>query len=114
MDLRTALKEQYRGGLKMLAQCIEKCPDDMWSEVMSHEQTTWLCIRSFWRIAYHAAYFTHLYLGQDEDAFQPWPGREKIEALEGMWVRPWGTEPFEFPEDTAVPTQKYILDYIAY
>ena len=115
MDIRTALKEQYRGGLRMLAECIEKCPDDLWAYQFSDEtnERGWRCIRSFWRIAYHAAFYTHLYMGQGEEAFQPWPGRKPGEN-EGMWGAPWGTEPFEFPEDARVPSQKEILEYIDY
>ena len=30
MELRQALKEQYHAGLAMLAECVEKCPADMW------------------------------------------------------------------------------------
>jgi hypothetical protein len=114
MDIRTALKEQYHGGLKMLAQCVEKCPDDLWTYVWSNERDDkWLCIRSFWRIALHAAYFTHLYLGQGEDAFQPWPGRRKDEHEE-MWKAPWNMEAFEMPEDTKPYSKQEVSDYISY
>jgi hypothetical protein len=65
MELRQALKEQYHAGLAMLAECVEKCPEGMWLEG-EHPRT-------FWRIAFHAAFFTHLYLGQNEEAFAPWP-----------------------------------------
>jgi hypothetical protein len=60
MDLRAALKEQYHAGLAMLAECVEKCPDDLW--------TSGTHPRTFWRIAFHAAFFTHNYLVQDEAA----------------------------------------------
>ena len=73
MDLRRALKEQYHGGLAMLAECVEKCPEDMWT-AGAHPRT-------FWRIAFHAAFFTQLYLGQNEAAFQPWPGTPGTSAM---------------------------------
>ena len=47
MELRTALKEQYHAGLTMLRQCVEQCPDDLW--------TSGAHPRPFWRIAFHAA-----------------------------------------------------------
>lgn len=76
MDLRQALKEQYHAGLAMLAECVEKCPEQLWLEG-AHPRTVW-------RIAFHAAFYTHLYLGQGEAAFVPWPGgREGIDA--GLW-----------------------------
>lgn len=115
MDVRAGLKEQYHAGLKMLAECVEKCPDDMWTDQLSVEKDErGLCVRSFWRIAYHSAYYTHLYMGQGEEAFEPWPERNKEQALEGMWHAPWGMEPFEMPEDIEPPTKQYILDYIAF
>jgi hypothetical protein len=75
MELRQALKEQYHAGLAMLAECVEKCPEDVWRE---GEQS-----RPFWGIAFHAVYYTHLYLVQNEAAFQPWPGQRENRLPEG-------------------------------
>lgn len=49
----------------MLRQCVELCPDEVWISG-GHPRT-------FWRIAYHAAAYTHLYLFPDLDSFRPWP-----------------------------------------
>lgn len=62
---RQALKEQYHAALAMLAECVQKCADDLW--------TSRGYPRTFWRIAFHAAYFTHLYLGQNEEAYLTFP-----------------------------------------
>lgn len=100
--LRKALKEQYHAGLAMLAECIERCPDDLWT-AGKHPRT-------FWRIAYHAAFFTHLYLGQDEAAFQPWThNRPGADCL-------WGsdTEPYELPEEIPRYERKEMLQYVAF
>ncbi len=102
--IRQALQEQYHAGLAMLAACVENCPDDLWT-AGTHPRT-------FWRIAFHAAYFTHLYLGQNEDAYQPWPGRP--EGCPGLWRKPWDVEPYELPEDFAPYTKGQMRDYIAY
>jgi hypothetical protein len=75
MELRQALKEQYHAGLAMLAECVEKCPEDVWLEG-EHE-------RPFWGIAFHAVFYTHLYLVQNEAAFQPWPGQRGNHLPEG-------------------------------
>ena len=105
MELRAALKEQYHAGLAMLAECVEKCPEGMWL-VGRHP-------RAFWRIAFHAAFYTHLYLGQNEAAFQPWPGRrEGIHPR--LWEAPAEVEPYELPEEAAVYTKAEILEYIRY
>ena len=101
--LRQALKEQYHASLAMLAECVQKCPDDLW--------TSGTYPRAFWRIAFHAAYYTHLYLGQNEDVYQPWPDRP--EGCPELWQKP-SVEPYDLPEDFAPYTQKQLLDYIAY
>ncbi|HEY3329153.1 MAG TPA: hypothetical protein VGK19_03955 [Capsulimonadaceae bacterium] len=105
MKLRNALKEQYHAALAMLAECVEKCPDELWL-AGKHPRT-------FWRIAFHTAFYAHLYLGQGEDAFSPWPGRrEGIHA--GLWERPEGVEPYELPEGVEIYQRHEILDYIAF
>lgn len=105
MNVRQALTEQYHAGLAMLAECVEKCPEE-----------TWLAgayPRTFWRIAFHAAFFTHLYLGQNEEAFQLWPGRrEGIHTR--LWHRPSEMEPYELPEEAEIYRKREILDYIRF
>jgi hypothetical protein len=75
MELRQALKEQYHAGLAMLAECVEKCPEDVWLEGELE--------RPFRGIAFHAVFYTHLYLVQNEAAFQPWPGQRENRLPEG-------------------------------
>lgn len=105
MDIREALKEQYHAGLAMLADCVEKCPDELWT---SGEYP-----RSFWRIALHAAFFTQVYLGQDEDAYEPWPERTRDE-FEPMWQTPANLEPYELPDAIRVFSREELREYIAY
>ena len=105
MELRQALKEQYHAGLAMLAECVEKCPESMWLEG-EHPRT-------FWRIAFHAAFFTHLYLGQNERAFQPWPGRREG-IHHRLWEQPAYVEPYELPEGVASYGRSEIIDYIRF
>lgn len=65
MEINRALVGQFRAGLAMLRECVDLCPDDRWGAV---EQPP----RSFWRIAYHAAFYTHLYLSQSYADFVAW------------------------------------------
>jgi hypothetical protein len=58
----------------MLRQAVERCPDDLW---LAGEHP-----RNFWRIAYHACFYTHLYLAQNEAAFTRW---EKHRDCAGLW-----------------------------
>lgn len=120
MNIQSALKEQYHAALAMLADCIQKCPDDLWTtpsrKDVDPDEPGRFCVRSFWRIAFHGIFFTHLYLGQNEDAFQPPPEnlavRKKTPA--GMWGKPWDAEPYELPDEAEPPTQRELLEYIAY
>lgn len=110
MDIRAALKEQYHAGLAMLAECVEQCPDDLWTETRPDKYGDRPIFRDYWRIAMHTLFFTHLYLAQNEDAFQPWPDRRPGE--EGMWHKPWDLEPYEMPEDTKPYSKQEVLQYI--
>lgn len=102
--LRQALKEQIHASLAMLAQCIERCPDDLWGSG-THP-------RAFWRITFHAVFYAQLYMGQNEAAFQPWPGhREDVAALLNGAAE---IEPYEFPKETIPYTQKEMLGYLAH
>ncbi len=105
MELREALKEQYHAGLAMLAECVEKCPEGVWIDGENP--------RTSWRIAFHTAFFTHLYLGQNEEAFEPWPGgREGIHHR--LWREPWDVEPSELPEGAERYGRNEILEYIRF
>lgn len=92
MELREALKEQYHAGLAMLAECVERCPEEVWHEEYSGEHEEDLP-RTFWLIAFHATFYTHLYLSQNEAAFERWPCQK---------------------ERGVVYQQSEILDYIYY
>jgi hypothetical protein len=105
MEMRQALEEQYHAGLAMLAECVEKCPEGMWLEG-EHPRT-------FWRIAFHVAFYTHLYLGQNEEAFQPWPGRREG-IHHALWHRPAEVEPYELPEETEIYQRNDLLAYIGF
>lgn len=81
-NLKPALKGQYHAALDMLRWAVEDCPADMWVEGVPP--------RTFWRLAYHTLFFTHLYLQVRYEDFTPWalhrdevegdPDRERIDA----------------------------------
>jgi hypothetical protein len=62
--MRPVLKSQYHASLAMLRDTIERCPDALW--------TSGAYLNPFWRIAYHALYYTHFYLQPHADSFRPW------------------------------------------
>jgi hypothetical protein len=91
--LKKAIEGQYLAGLTMLRQCVERCPVEVWLAGTEH--------RPFWRIAYHAVFYAHLYLGQGLASFESW---EKHRNCKNLW-----------PEEDSDPepyTQAEILEYI--
>jgi hypothetical protein len=78
-NLRTILKSQYRAALAMLGQALERCPDDLWAHD-SHPNP-------FWHVAYHALFYTHLYLQPGEADFRPW-GKHRNE-YQFLGPLPW-------------------------
>ena len=74
MTLQAALKSQYYASLAMLLEAIDSCPAALWTSEQYGNQ--------FWQIAYHALYYTHLYLQPAEADFVPWehhrPGHHRF------------------------------------
>lgn len=93
MDPKSALRSQYLSGLRMLKQAVNRCPDDLW---IAGEHP-----RNFWRIAYHTAFYTHLYLSADNASFVPW--KDHRDGVRLLWGEPQVVEPY---------TRKEILRYI--
>jgi DinB superfamily len=66
--LRATLKSQYHAALAMLRESIERCPDELWLDDEPRN--------AFWQVAYHALFFTHLYMQPRLEAFRPWEGHQ--------------------------------------
>jgi len=64
MSLHAILKSQYHASLAMLLEAIEACPAGLW--------TSQAYINQYWQVAYHALFYTDLYLQPEESAFTPW------------------------------------------
>ena len=63
MKTKKIITSQYMASLEMLAQAVTQCPDQLWADPDD--------VNQFWNIAYHALFYTHLYLQESEDQFQP-------------------------------------------
>jgi hypothetical protein len=75
MDLAAIVISQYQASLEMLKETIARCPESVWDASGDKNR--------FWHTAYHALFFTHLYLEDSEEAFTPWiKHREGYEDLE--------------------------------
>lgn len=73
MQTQTALIRQYRAAILMTRQAIAVTPDDLW---------TWgEHPRTYWRIAYHALGYAHLYLYEDMARWKPWSKAENHRAI---------------------------------
>lgn len=53
---------QFAAAIQMTRLAVEACPDDLWDD--RSEGTP------FWHIAYHALFYTDMYLSDDEKTFQ--------------------------------------------
>jgi hypothetical protein len=88
METRDVIRSQYLAALEMLKQAVERCPETLWD--VAAEQN------KFWQIAYHALFFTHLYLQETIQDFRPWPkhreGSETPGAAAGNGGTPYTRE----------------------
>jgi hypothetical protein len=108
--LRRALEDQYHAALWMLRGAIELCPDEVWSAGGPGVP--------LWRIAYHALYYTHLYLQAGEASFTPWEHHQTgIQDLDDVPAPPHLQELLELPSrppQTGVPyTKSQVFAYWA-
>jgi hypothetical protein len=97
--LQRAIAGQYHAGLTMLREPIERCSDGLWT-ARSHAA-------DFWQVAYHALFFTHLYLQPDEASFEPWEHhRQEYQFIQSV---PW--PPFGPPNLGEPYTREQVLAY---
>jgi hypothetical protein len=92
---------QYLAALEMLKQTIVQCPDLIW---VSPDDKT-----KFWHIAYHALFYTHLYLQDSEQDFEPWSKHRDEYQFIGQV--PW---PPHAPPQIGEPyDRESVLEYLA-
>ncbi len=73
--LKGALKGQYHAGMDMMKGAIDACPPEMWAAGKPPRQ--------FYRLAYHALFYTELYLQVHVDDFVRWEHhRDEVEGDE--------------------------------
>ena len=100
MDIKPIIKSQYHAALDMLRQVIAACPDPVWLSDTPPNR--------FWRVAFHALFYTHLYLQPAEDDFAKWPKHRDQSQFLG--VVPW--PPHNQPEVGPPYTQQELLEYV--
>lgn len=100
MDTQPILRSQYLAALEMLKQTILKCPDTIWDDPTDKTK--------FWHIAYHALFYTHLYLQDSEQEFRAWSRHR--EDYQFMGRIPW--PPHNLPAIGEPYTQADVLAYL--
>lgn len=105
--LAPLLKNQYHAALGMLKLGIERCPEDLWVDATP--------TNPYWRIAYHALYFTHLYLQSRLEDFRPWEHHQTgMHDLDDVPAPDEDIDWFELPHrppQTGPYTKEQILAY---
>jgi hypothetical protein len=100
MEIKEVIQSQYLASLEMLKNAITNCPDRMWIDPEPKNQ--------FWHIAFHAIFYTHLYLQPTEKDFVPWENHR--DEYEFMGTLPW---PPHNPPNIGEPyTKDEVLEYL--
>ena len=75
MDFHKAIAAQYNAALAMLKSAVAHCPDALWDD---HRRGN-----AFWRTAYHALLYTHLYLEETLESHRPWEKHNDAYRFDG-------------------------------
>lgn len=107
--LRDALKSQYHAALRMLRLAVELCPDDLWFRHPEDE-------RPFWLTAYHALFYTHLYLDRPDRSLDSselhQSGIQNIEDVPSPPTLDEEPEPPKWPPVARTPMERSeVLEY---
>lgn len=100
MDTKAAIKSQYLAALAMMRLAVDQCPDDLWHSPVQKNK--------FWHIAYHALFYTHLYLQPNEDSFIPWDKHRPNLNYMGQIPHP----PYDEVEPGEPYSQSEMLEYL--
>jgi len=100
MKSHQVIISQYLAALEMLKNAIKDCPESMWTDPEPKNK--------FWHIAYHAIFYTHLYMQPSEAVFKNWDKHR--EEYEFMGTLPW--PPHDEPKIDQPYTKTEILEYL--
>ena len=100
MDYLEVIRSQFLASLEMLKQTITKCPPYIWNDPSDKTK--------FWHIAYHALFYTHLYLQASEQEFHPWDKHRK----DYQFMGPLPFPPHHMPEIGEAYTKEDVLAYL--
>ena len=102
MSVHDVIKSQYLAALEMLKLTIVECPPAVWDDPVDRNR--------IWRVAFHALFYTHLYLQDVEQDFTRWEKhRGQAEFLGKL---PW--PPHDEPKIEEPYSKEEILEYLAF
>lgn len=100
MDIAKVVISQYYATLAMLEECVVKCPDNLWTSDDAGNPV--------FQIAYHALFYTHLYVQPTQADFTPWEKHAEFHSGFGSPSYPGGPA----PEAVAPYTKDDMLEYL--
>jgi hypothetical protein len=100
MDIKRVIKSQYHASLDMMKQVIMKCPDALWVSTMPKNH--------YWRIVFHALFYTHLYLQPTEGDFVRWSKHRD----EGQFLGQLPWPPHAEPKIVKPYEKEELLEYL--
>jgi hypothetical protein len=100
--MQKVIQSQYLAALAMLERAIAECPDELWDNPADKNK--------FWHVAFHAIFYTHLYIQPAESDFVPWAKHR--ENYEFMGPLPW--PPHDVPEIGEPYSKADLLEYVAF
>jgi len=102
MEIKKVVLSQYSASLEMLEMAIERCPELIWTDPEPKNK--------FWHIAYHAVFYTHLYLQSSEKDFKAWDKHRS--EYEFMGPLPW--PPHDQPKIGEPYSKAEVLEYLEF
>jgi hypothetical protein len=99
-NLHEILGKQYRASIAMLREAVTKCPESLW---LAPDYPN-----KFWHIAYHALFYTHLYLHDSEKEFRAW--QKHRQNYQFLGALPW--PPHDRPKIETPYSKEGILEYL--
>ena len=100
MDIHAVIRSQYRAALEMLRQAVVRCPEDLWQDESLKNR--------YWHVAYHALFYTLLYLHPEEADFIPWERHQPDSQFMGRL--PW--PPHDAPQSIQPYPREDVLTYL--
>ena len=107
MNTNEIIKSQYLAALEMLRSAVIQCPDSLWNDPAYKNR--------FWHVAYHALFYTHLYLQPSGQDFVPWTknrsGANELDQAGEPYSKDEILEYFEICREQVLKhTQSLVLD----